>query len=123
MAARVQTLMRVLLGLVFIALSAGAEVRMSVAQLKSFIESSGKLGHTDRQVAAYLKNVKLTQRLSPGVIEDIQAAGAGAKTLEALRSLGEQTQNLPAPPPPAPKPVVQPIPPPDSLEQGRVLEQ
>jgi hypothetical protein len=52
----------------------------------------------------------------------MQAAGAGLKTIEALRKLGDQTRSLSTPPPPAPKPVVQPIPPPDSLTQGRVLD-
>src|SRR5688572_8889165 len=94
-----------------------AEVRMTVEQLKSFIQSSGRLGHSDRQVADYLRNVKVTQRLEAGVIEDLQAAGTGSRTLEALRKLSEESRSLPAPPPPPPKPVVVPIPPPDSLEQ------
>ena len=32
-----------------------AEVRMSVEQLRSFIESSQRLGHSDKQVADYLR--------------------------------------------------------------------
>ena len=96
---------------------------MSVEQLRSFIQSSRKLGHTDKQVADYLRSVKVTQRLDPGVVEDLQAAGAGSRTIEALRKISAETKSLPAAPPPPPKPVVISIPPPDSLEQGRVLDQ
>ena len=111
--------------LFFIALVAAitllAEVRMSVDQLRAFIESSKRLGHTDKQVADYLKNVKLTQRLDPGAVEDLYGT-AGPRTLEALRKLSETTKSLAPPPPPPPRPVVQPIPPPSSEEQAAVLE-
>ena len=96
---------------------------MTVEQLKSFIQSSRKLGHTDKQVAEYLRNVKVSERLDPGVIEDLQAAGAGLRTLEALRKISADSKSMPAPPPAKPKPVVATLPPPDSLEQGRVLDQ
>lgn len=100
-----------------------AEVRMSVQQLRAFIESSRKLGHPDRQVADYLKNVRLTERLDAGVVEDLTGV-AGPRTIEALRKISEASKSLPAPPTPlAPKPEPPPIPPPTSQEQGRVLEQ
>jgi hypothetical protein len=95
---------------------------MSVEQLRSFIESSQRLGHTDKQVADYLKGVRLTQRLDPGTVEDMTGI-AGPRTMDALRKLVENTKALPQAPAPAPPPVVQPIPPPTSVEQGRVLEQ
>jgi hypothetical protein len=97
-----------------------AEVRMSVDQLRAFVKSSRRLGHTDKQVAEYLRNIRLTQKLEPGVIEDLTGV-AGPKTMEAMRKLSDASRELPAPPPPAPKPVVQPIPPPSSVEQARVL--
>jgi hypothetical protein len=97
-----------------------AEVRMSVEQLRAFIESSGKLGHTDKQIADYLKNIRLTQKLDPGVIEDLTGV-AGPKTLEALRKLGDSSRSLPVPPPPPPRPAVQTIPPPSPEEQASVL--
>jgi hypothetical protein len=74
-------------------------------------------------VADYLRNVKVSERLEAGVVEDLQAAGAGSRTLEALRKLSAESKSLPAPAPPKPKPVVVLPPPPDSLEQGRVLDQ
>jgi hypothetical protein len=102
---------------------AWAEVRMTVEQLKSFIQSSQKLRHSDKQVADYLRNVKVTERLDAGVVEDLQSAGAGSRTLEALRKMSTDSKTMPAPKPPAAKPVVVMPPPPDSLEQGQVLDQ
>ena len=40
-----------------------AEVRMNIEQLRAFVSSSRKLGHSDKQIADYLKNIKLTERL------------------------------------------------------------
>jgi hypothetical protein len=113
---------RLRLAFVLAAATLFAEVRMSVDQLRSFVLSSKRLGHSDKQVADYLKNVKLTQHLEPGVVEDLQAEGAGPRTVEALTRLSEGSKSLSAPPPPAPKPVVQAIPPPSSIEQGRILD-
>ena len=67
MNANVSSLMRVLL----LSLLAGAllfaEVQMSVEQLAAFITSSRQLGHSDKQVADYLKTVKMREKLDPGV--------------------------------------------------------
>jgi hypothetical protein len=102
---------------------APAQMRMTVDQLRAFIESSKKLGHSDKKVADYVKNIRLTQRLEESTIEDLQAAGAGTRTLEALRSLAATTRELPEAPAPLPKEVPKPIPPPDSAEQNRVLDE
>ncbi|HYO80570.1 MAG TPA: hypothetical protein VES20_04145 [Bryobacteraceae bacterium] len=105
-----------------LSIAASGQVRMSVDQLKTFLLSSKKLGHTDRQVADYLKNIKLTQRLDAGTIEDLTGV-IGPKTIEALRRLTDTAKDLPAaPPPPARAPAVV-IPPPSSMEQGRILDQ
>jgi hypothetical protein len=96
-----------------------AEVRMNLEQLRAFVSSSRKLGHSDKQIADYLKNIKLTERLDSGTVEDL---GAGPKTADVLRHLVEASKSLPAAAPPPPPPVVQPIPPPDSVEQARVLD-
>ncbi|HYP06243.1 MAG TPA: hypothetical protein VER03_08390 [Bryobacteraceae bacterium] len=114
----VQTLMRVVL----LAVMCGvlwAQVRMNVDQLRAFITSSTRLGHTDKQISDYIKNIRMIERLDEATVEDF---AAGPRTTEALRRLITISKDLPAPKPPAPKPVVQPIPPPDPAEQARVLE-
>lgn len=96
---------------------------LTIDQLRAFIQSSTKLGHPDRQVAEYLKHVHLSQRLDARTIEDMQGLGAGPKTAEALRALGEQSKALPAPPAPVAKPVYTPPPPPSSIEQANILKE
>jgi hypothetical protein len=102
---------------------ATAQVRMSVDQLRAFIESSKKLGHSDRRVADYVKNIRLAQRLDEATIEDLQAGGAGPRTLAALRELAATSRSLPAAPAPPPKQLPKPIPAPEAAEQNRVLEE
>jgi len=98
-----------------------AEVQMSVEQLKAFITSSRQLGHSDKQVADYLRTVKMREKLDPGVVEDMTGT-AGPKTMEILRRMIETSKTMPAPPPPVVKVAPPPIPPPSSEEQGRILD-
>ncbi len=99
-----------------------AQLRFTVDQLSSFIQSSIHLKHDDRQVAAYLRKVTLTQKLTESTLEDLQGMGAGPKTIEALKSLRDASKSLPAPPPPAPKAEPVTIPPPPEEEQKKVLD-
>src|SRR5262249_6641877 len=87
-------------------------------QLRAFVQSSHKLGHSDKQIADYVKTIKMTERLDPATVEDL---GGGPRTQEALRNLMTASVSLPAPKPPAPKPVAQPVPPPDAAEQQKAL--
>jgi hypothetical protein len=115
--------MRYLLVLVTAAvLTAAGEANMTVAQLVMFIRSSVELKQPDRQVAEYLRHVKLRDKLDDRTIEDLQSLGAGAKTVAALRELGEASTSLPIAPPPPPKPVYVPPPPPDSVEQAKIID-
>lgn len=114
--------MRAVVALMIVSSAASAEVRMTVDQLRAFISSSRQLGHSDKQVAEYLKNVKVSERLEPGVVEDLQE-NAGPKTLEVLRRYSETSKSLPAPVTAAPKPAAPTIPAPSSQEQGRILDQ
>lgn len=104
------------------AAAAHAQSRMTAAQVISFIKSSIQLKHDDRRVAEYLhKSVTLTDKLDDRTVEELQGLGAGPRTVAALRELTAASSSLPAtppPPPPAPKPV---MPPPDSIEQKRIL--
>ena len=116
--------MRFLLVLVTAAiLTAAGEQNMTVAQLVMFIRSSVELKQPDRSVAEYLHKIKLTDKLDDRTIEDLQSLGAGAKTVAALRELGEASASLPVAAPPPPKPVYVPPPPPNSVEQAKIIDQ
>lgn len=103
--------------------AATAEMSLTVAQLVMFIRSSVDLKQPDRQVAEYLRHVKLTDKLDDRTIEDLQSMGAGPKTVVALRELSEASASLPVAAPPAPKPVYVPPPPPDSVEQAKIIDE
>jgi hypothetical protein len=116
--------MRCLLILVAAALlTAAGEMNLTVAQLVMFIKSSVQLKQPDRQVAEYLRHVKLTDKLEDRTIEDLQGLGAGPKTVAVLRELGEASASLTIAPPAPPPPVYIPAPPPDSGEQAKIIDQ
>jgi hypothetical protein len=99
------------------------QMKMTVAQLKGMVESSVKLGHPDKKVAEYVKSVKLTEKLDEEAVEDLQAAGAGPKTVEALKALVTSSSSLPAAAAAPPKPVVKEIPPPPPEDAERALKE
>jgi hypothetical protein len=116
--------MRCLLILVTAALlTAASEMNLTVAQLEMFIRSAVELKQPDRQVAEYLRHVKLRDKLDDRTIEDLQSLGAGPKTVAILRELGDASASLPVAPPPPPKPVYVPPPPPDSVEQEKIIDE
>ena len=104
-------------------LSAAGEMNLTVAQLEMFIRSAVDLKQPDRQVAEYLRHVKLRDKLDDRAIEDLQSLGAGPKTVAALRELGEASASLPTAPPPPAKPVYVPAPPPSSIEQAKIIDE
>ena len=113
----VQVLMRFVL-LMVLCSAVYAEVRMNVEQLRAFITSSTRLGHSDKQIADYVKTIRMIERLDASTVEDI---GAGPRTTEALKRLSDTSKELPVAKPPAPKPIVQPPPPPSAEEQEKAL--
>jgi hypothetical protein len=117
--------MKLALGLLVLAVSLClAQMRMTLEQLAAFVKSSAELKHDDKQVAAYLKRVKLTNKLTDDLILDMKAAGAGPKTAEALEELKKASADLPeaaAAKPKAPPPPV--MPPPSTDEQKRVIDE
>src|SRR5690349_11703561 len=102
-------------------LALGAEMRMTIEQLKEFVRSSIALHHPDRGVAEYLKKVKLTNQLDGRTVEELQGLGAGPKTVEALNALRDATSSLPAAAPPPPVETPKLPAPPTSEEQAQVL--
>ena len=98
-----------------------AQRQMTVDQLKSFLRSSLQMKNDDRQVAEFVRRVKLTNKLDERTVEELQGIGIGPRTLAALRELTTATSTLAAPPPPTPAVAIATIPPPDSIEQKKIL--
>jgi hypothetical protein len=111
------------LGLALFAGQIFAQLNMTADQVFTFIRSSIQLHHDDRKVADYVKKIKLSDKLDERKVEELQGMGAGHYTVLALRALSSSSSTLPEAPPPAPvapKPV---IPPPNSVEQARILHE
>ncbi len=85
--------------LLFFALSLSAQQTLTVAKLVDFIKSSIQQKNQDKDVAGALAKMKLSEKLSPTVVEDLQSAGAGPKTVAALAALVTQTASLNSAPP------------------------
>lgn len=99
-----------------------AQQQLTVDQVIQFITSSITQKLSDKDVASSLASVRMSEKLDGRVVEDLQAKGAGPKTVAALLRLSEASANLPAPPPKtaaAPKP--KPLPAPPYEEQQDVL--
>src|ERR1700761_4194593 len=79
----------------------GQNNRMSVEKLVAFVQSSEKIikeekTMTDKQLADFLSRVKLTEKLEPRVIEDLEALDLGPLTRRALEKLRVDSQTLTA---------------------------
>ncbi|MCW5981233.1 MAG: hypothetical protein KIT09_24330 [Bryobacteraceae bacterium] len=96
--------------------------KVSVKDLVRFITSSIELKHSDREVANYLRNFALTERLDDRTIESLHGLGAGPRTLEALWKLRDASANLPAAEPYKEPPKAPTIPAPSPEEQKRIIE-
>ena len=108
--------------LVFLAgLAFAADMTLTLEQLKEFVRSSVKMKYEDRKVAEYLRKVKLSSRLDDRTVEELQGYGAGPRTVSALNALRDSSASLPEAAPAPPKPTYVGPPPPNSVEQKRVL--
>jgi hypothetical protein len=114
---------RFLLLMMLAASIAWAQRAMTVAELIAFVKSQIQMKGDDRTTADFINHkIRLTEKLDDRTVEDLQGQGAGAKTVQALRKLSEESASLKAPPPPpAAAPTAPPIPPPDSMEQAEAL--
>jgi hypothetical protein len=117
---------RLLVAFFAVCLAASAQT-MSVGKLRQFLESSAPMlkqgTMSDREMAAYLDKVKLTEKLDERQIEDFQGEmRIGPKTLLALRKLAAESASLAAAAAVAPPLKPKPIPPPSSGEQAAILD-
>jgi hypothetical protein len=108
-------------------LAAASQTPMTVEKLAAFLRNavnSTDYKYTDLDLANYLANVKMTERLEDREIEDLQSQiKLGPRTLARLKMLRDQSQGLvegkPIVAPLPPKP----IPPPSSEEQAAILDE
>jgi len=92
-----------LLAAFFVVCLAASAQTMSVEKLRQFLESNvamiQKGTSSDRELAAFLDKVKLTEKLDERQIEDFQGQmRIGPKTLFALRKLARKARRWPPPP-------------------------
>jgi len=119
--------LRVALLLLAVSFWLPAAEKITVAQLVSFVRSAIQRKDPDKDVAAYLSKVSLSERLDDRTFDDLRGQGAGPRTVDALKALRAASQTL-APPPtptptPAPTPTPPPLPPPSPEEERKVIEQ
>ncbi len=100
-----------------------ADMSLTVDKLTAFIRSAIQLKQPDKQVAEYLKHVKMVEKLDDRSIEELAGMGAGPRTVAALHELRDASSTLPVAAPPPPKPIITPIPGPDSIEQGQIIQE
>ncbi len=112
----------------FVATLAAQAVPMTVEQLEKFVRSAVQLHQNDREVAAYIKRIKLSNKLPNSAVEEMAGYGTPPRVMDAVRALRDASATLPEPP--APKETATqvrfqatpPPPPPDSVEQAKVLD-
>jgi hypothetical protein len=75
-----------------------AQQSVTVAKLIEFVRSSIQQKNPDKDVALYIAKMKMSERLNPNVVEDLQSAGAGPRTVAALTALVTQSASLSAAP-------------------------
>ncbi len=97
------------------------QASVPVEKLVEFVRSSVKLKLPDKQVAAQVHAIHLSEKLEDSKIEMLQGEGAGPKTVAALRELGNSSQTLAPAAAPPPPPVRVSIPAPSYAEQQKVI--
>jgi hypothetical protein len=117
---------RILVCVLAIVSVAMAQQAITVQKLMEFVKSQVQLikqkRGTDKELAAALASIRLSEKLEMSVIEDLQADGAGILTVRALQKLAEQSSSLKAAV--IEKTVAyEPPPPPSSAEQARILDE
>ncbi len=104
-------------------LAVAADMSLTVTKLVAFVKSSIQLKQPDKQVAEYLHHVKMVEKLEDQTIEELQGLGAGPKTVGALKELRDGSASLREAAPPPPKPVIIPLPGPNSIEQAKIIDE
>jgi hypothetical protein len=98
-----------------------AQGTLTVDKLVEFIRSSVNLKQPDKQVAATVSRLKLSQKLDDATIERLQGEGAGPKTVAALKDLGSNSANLSTAPKVEAVRAPTPLPAPSDEDQQKVI--
>ena len=109
--------------LVFCLAAAAQTQTLTLDQLMKFLTSSVELKMSDNDVAKFLVKTKLSERLDDVTIEKLLAGGIGPKTLNALRTLRDQSQSLAKAKPLAAPPKVELPPVPNAMEQAAIIDE
>lgn len=105
--------------LLIFAMAAWAASSLTVGNLVSMVRAGLEKKQSDSHLAGAVRKLELMDRLDWRTVEELESAGAGPKTVEALEAQVEESRNLPNPPGP---PAFSTPPAPDAEEQDRVLE-
>jgi hypothetical protein len=109
--------------LVFCLAAAAQTQTLTLDQLMKFLTSSVELKMTDSDVAKFLVKTRLSERLDDVTIEKLLASGIGPKTLNALRTLRDQSESLATAKPVAAEPKVHLPPAPNAVEQAAIMDE
>ena len=105
-------------------LAAAAQTQpFTLDQLLKFLDSSVELKQTDKDIARFLAKTRMSERLDDITIEKLLAHGIGPLTVNALRTLRDQSESLATAKPVAPPPKVQLPPAPSAAEQAAIIEE
>jgi hypothetical protein len=105
------------------ALAAFAKQPITVEKLLEFVNSSITTQMRDKDVAAYLATVKLSEKLDPRTVEELRSQGAGPKTIAALNHLVLLSARLQTPDFEAEAPKWKERGAPSNEEQEKIIEQ
>jgi hypothetical protein len=103
-------------------LGVSAQSGVTVQKVKEFIHSAIEQKLPDKEVAAAVRALKLSERLDDRIIEELRRDGAGPKTVAAMKELAAKSSGLPAAKPPAPKIVYVAPPPPSNETQAKIVD-
>lgn len=105
----------------FCVLATFAQQQVTVDKLLEFLNSALQSKQPDKDIAAALAGMRMSQKLTTRTIEELQAKGAGPKTVAALSNLVQASAQLPVAAPAAAAPKPKPLALPSYEDQQKVL--
>src|SRR5512146_1407496 len=97
---------------------AAAQAAKTAEEVAAYIRTAVASHYKDSDVAASIEHVRLSTRLDPKVVTELQRLGAGPKTVAALTRLSQSSESLAAAAPKA-EPALPPAP--SAAEQQKII--